>query len=156
MVQDHSIAEDISQEVFVTIFKSVLSFNEQSSIATWIYRITVNKCLDHLRAKKRQKYNPFSQLFQRTSEPLADKAGFDHPGITLERLETARYLFEAIEALSHNQKTVFILAHIEELPQKEIAEIMNMTVKGVESLLQRAKGKLREKLSDIYERRKNH
>lgn len=151
MVQDHGSAEDITQEVFVTVFKSILSFNEQSSISTWIYRITVNKCLDHLRAKKRQKYGLFSQLFPRSSgAPPADKPYFDHPGIQLERRENARYLFAAIEELPHNQKTVFVLAHIEELPQKEIAAIMDLTVKAVESLLQRAKGNLRKKLSAIY------
>ena len=152
MVQDHGIAEDISQEVFVTVFRSILSFNEQSSLSTWIYRITVNKCLDHLRARKRQKYGLFSQLFPKGGEPV-NKTGFEHPGVRLEQRETSRYLFEAIETLPYNQKTVFILAHIEELPQKEIAEIMNLSVKAVESLLQRAKGNLRKKLSTIYDRR---
>ncbi len=86
---------------------------------------------------------------------MEDKPGFDHPGIQLERRETARYLFEAIEHLPENQKIAFILAHIEDLPQKEIAETMNMSLKAVESLLQRAKVMLRRKLSDIYDRRKN-
>ncbi len=151
MVQDHGIAEDIAQEVFVTVFRSVLSFNERSSISTWICRITVNKCLDHLRAKTRQKRTGFiSMLFNKDEQPLHDQPVFDHPGIQLERKEKARYLFEAIETLSGTQKTVFILAHIEELPQKDIADIMNMSVKAVESLLQRAKANLRKKLAAVY------
>lgn len=157
LVQDHGAAEDITQEVFVSVFRSLLSFNEQSSIATWIYRITVNKCMDHLRAKTRQKkYGIFGQLFHRDgSEAYNEQPDFDHPGIKLEQRENARYLFRAIETLPENQKTVFILANIEELPQKEIAEIMNMSLKAVESLLQRAKGNLRKKLAHIYDRRKN-
>ena len=151
MVQDHGLAEDIAQEVFVTVFRSVLSFNEHSSISTWIYRITVNKCLDHLRAKTRQKRSGFlSMLFNKDEQPLHDQPVFDHPGIQLERKENARYLFEAIETLPDNQKTVFILAHIEELPQKDIADIMNMSVKAVESLLQRAKANRRKKLAAVY------
>ena len=154
MVQDEGLAEDITQEVFVTIFRSILSFNQQSSLSTWVYRITVNKCLDHLRTKKRQRLSLFSQLFQKSGEPFNEKTTFDHPGIQLEQRENARYLFKAIEDLPNNQKTIFILAHIEELPQKEIAEIMNMSLKAVESVLQRAKGNLRKKLSGYYDRRK--
>lgn len=158
MVQDHGMAEDITQEVFVTIYKSILSFNERSTLSTWIYRITVNKCLDHLRARKRQQSRGFlSMLFSReTGEPIHDNPVFEHPGIVAERREKSRYLFESIETLPENQKTVFILAHIEELPQKEIAEIMNMSLKAVESLLQRAKGNLRKKLTHIYDRRKTN
>lgn len=156
LVQDHGMAEDIAQEVFITVFRSVLSFNERSSLSTWIYRITVNKSLDHLRAKTRQKkLGVFSAFFQSEStSEIAGKTSFDHPGIRLEQRENARYLFRAIDTLPDNQKTAFVLAHIEELPQKDIAEIMNMSVKGVESLLQRAKGNLRKYLSDIYTKEK--
>jgi len=156
MVQDHGAAEDIAQEVFITVYKSILSFNERSSISTWIYRITVNKCIDHLRAKKRQKKTGlFSQLFQKDGgDEQHIPSGFDHPGIQLERRENARFLFEAIEILPDSQKTAFILSHIEELPQKDIADIMNLSVKAVESLLQRAKVNLRKKLSHLYDRRK--
>jgi RNA polymerase sigma-70 factor (ECF subfamily) len=156
MVQDHGMAEDITQEVFITVFKSILSFNERSAVSTWIYRITVNKCLDHLRATtRRKKTGLFSQLFNRdTGQPLAEQPDFIHPGIVLEQRENARYLFAAIETLPDTQKTVFVLAHIEDLPQKDIAEIMNLSVKAIESLLQRAKGNLRKKLGDVYDRRK--
>ncbi len=156
MVQDHGMAEDIAQEVFVTVYKSILSFNEKSSISTWIYRITVNKCLDHLRAANRKKKTGlFSQLFNKdTGIPLVQEPDFIHPGIVLERREQAKYLFAAIETLPDTQKTVFVLAHIEELSQKDISEIMNLSVKAVESLLQRAKANLRKKLGDVYDRRK--
>jgi len=152
MVQDHGMAEDITQEVFITVYRSILSFNEKSSISTWIYRITVNKCLDHLRAKKRQKRSGiFSQLFHTdTGEPLHEPPDFQHPGIQLELKEKAQYLFAAIATLPENQKTAFILAHIEDLPQKDIAEIMGLSVKAVESLLQRAKISLRKQLESYY------
>ena len=155
LVQDHGLAEDIAQEVFVTVFRSVASFNEKSSISTWLYRITVNKCLDHLRSKTRKKRSGiFSALFNdHTGEPITEAKNFDHPGIQLERRENARHLFAAIETLPENQKTVFVLAHIEELPQKEIAAIMEISLKAVESLLQRAKGNLKKKLGTIYDRR---
>jgi RNA polymerase sigma factor (sigma-70 family) len=156
MLQDSATAEDIAQEVFITVYRSILSFNEKSLLSTWIYRITVNKCLDQLRAQKRQKQHGFfNMLFHKDSgEAMADKPVFDHPGVQLEKKEKSRYLFAAINTLPDNQKTVFILAHIEELPQKDIAEIMNLSLKAVESLLQRAKVNLRKKLSDVFDRRK--
>ena len=152
LVLSNDIAEEIAQEVFITVYKSINSFNEKSSLSTWIYRITVNKCLDHLRAKKRQKFYLFSQLF--TTAAIENKPAFDHPGIKLENRETARQLFLAIETLSHNQKTAFVLAYVEELSQKEIAAIMDLSVNAVESLIQRAKVNLRKKLSGMYSKEK--
>jgi RNA polymerase sigma factor (sigma-70 family) len=152
MVQDQGMAEDIAQEVFITIFRSILLFNEKSALSTWIYRITVNKSLDHLRSRSRKKQGIIGQLFYGNSgDSIRDTPEFVHPGIQLERKEKSVQLFSAIETLSDNQKTVFILAHVEDLPQKEIAEIMGISLKAVESLLQRAKGNLRKKLSHIYE-----
>ena len=95
------------------------------------------------------------QLFDQESGTLLhEHPDFEHPGIKLEQKESARLLFAAIRSLPERQKTVFVLAHIEELPQKEIADIMDLSVKGVESLLQRAKINLRKKLASFYERRK--
>jgi len=156
LVQDHGMAEDIAQEVFITVYRSIAGFNEKASLSTWLYRIAVNKCLDHLRSKTRQKRSGiFTSLFHKdTGEIMFEPADFQHPGIQLEHKENARYLFAAIQVLPENQKTVFVLAHIEDLPQKEIAEIMNISVKAVESLLQRAKANLRKKLESYYDRRK--
>ncbi len=151
MVQDHHVAEDLTQEVFVTVYKSLISFNEKSSLSTWIYRITVNKCIDHLRSKNVKKRSGFlSAIFMKDSgETAVEATDFNHPGVQIENREKSKYLFKALNTLPENQKTVFILTYMEDLPQKEVAEIMDMTVKGVESLLQRAKGNLRKYLSDL-------
>jgi RNA polymerase sigma factor (sigma-70 family) len=156
-LQHREEAEDITQEVFIEVYQSLSTFKEQSTISTWIYRITVNKCLDHLRAKKRQKRFGFlTSLFHPESgEVLMEVSHFDHPGIEMEKKEKAQFLFKAIESLPENQKTAFILWHIEELPQKEIAEIMQSSVKAIESLLQRAKANLRKELEKIYPDRRN-
>lgn len=124
-------------------------------MTTWIYRITVNKCLDFLRKKNRKKRFGFMmELFHRDSgEVSIDKAHFDHPGILMEKKENARLLFAAIDLLKENQKTAFVLFHIEELSRKEIAEIMELSPKAVESLIQRAKAVLREKLGNYYKNR---
>ncbi len=154
-MQNKEDAEDLTQEVFIEVFHSLEKFKQESSLSTWIYRITVNKSLDFLRKKNRKKRFGFmTSLFHKeTSEVNFDKGHFDHPGILLEKKENARILFEAIDLLSENQKTAFILFHVEELSQKEIAAIMNLSPKAIESLIQRAKTTLREKLGDLYKKR---
>ena len=151
-VQQLQWAEDITQDVFIAVYQSINEFNERSSLNTWIYRITVNKCLDALRAQKRQKRFAFlTSLFHKdTGLLLYDLGHFDHPGILVEKKDDARFLFEALQGLPENQKTSFILFQIEGMSQKEIAEVMNITDKAVESLMQRAKANLRKKLTSLY------
>lgn len=154
-VQNVEDAEDITQEVFIEVHRSLKGFNQQSSVSTWLYRITVNKSLDFLRKKNRQKRFGFlTSIFNKESGELNyDKGHFDHPGILMENKEKARILFSTIDILPENQKTAFILFHIEELSQKEIATIMNTSPKAVESLIQRARVTLRTKLETIYKNR---
>ncbi len=157
MVQQREDAEDITQDVFATVYKSILSFNNQSTIATWIYRIAVNRSLDHLRTVSRKRKTGIhvaSTDELKRAESLHD-GSFQHPGIRLEQRENARLLFAAISTLPENQKTAFVLAHVEGLPQKDVAEVMELSLKAVESLLQRAKQNLRDELGKYYDRRKN-
>lgn len=147
-------AEDITQEVFIEVYRSLERFNRQSSESTWIYRITVNKSLDHLRKQKTGKRFGFiTGLFQKESSELKhDRQHYDHPGVLMENKEKARALFAAIDTLPENQKSAFILFHLEELSQKEIVAIMETSSKAVESLIQRAKANLRVKLEKLYKR----
>jgi RNA polymerase sigma-70 factor (ECF subfamily) len=75
---------------------------------------------------------------------------FAHPGVKLENQEDAKLLFKVIDGLSENQKTAFILTQIEDLPQQEVAEIMKITRKAVESLVQRSKANLKKNLANQY------
>jgi RNA polymerase sigma factor (sigma-70 family) len=149
-------AEDITQEVFIEIYRSLDKFKQEANISTWIYRITVNKSLDFLRRKKSKKrFAFFSNLFhEETGEIIHEHADFEHPGVRLENKESSKYLFKVIETLPESQKTAFILFTIEELSQKEISAIMNMTPKAIESLIQRAKVSLRKKLEFYYDKRR--
>lgn len=154
----HSIedAEDITQEVFIEVYHSLSSFKEQSSFATWIYRIAVNKSLDFLRSKKRKKrFAFFTQLFHpETGEQLQEVSHFNHPGVELENKERSFILYKAIDKLPDHQKTAFVLSQIEALSQKEIAAITWLSEKAVESLIQRAKGNLRQQLGKMYHERR--
>lgn len=147
-VQDPSDAEEVTQDVFVEIWRGARTFSGASQVGTWIYRITVNRSLDVLRHRRRKKRSAtILRLFNPASGKLEhDVADFVHPGIQLERQEESRYLFAAIDSLPDKQKTAFILSVIEDVPQREVADVMGISVGAVESLLQRAKGNLRKLL----------
>jgi RNA polymerase sigma-70 factor (ECF subfamily) len=142
-VQNMEDAEEITQDVFVKVFDNLNTFKKQSSLKTWIYRMAINQSLDFIKAKKAQKRNFLSSLFSiNDSNFKFQPSNFNHPGIELEQKEACQKIFEAINQLSDNQKTALILLKIEDKSQAETAEIMNLKVKALESLFQRAKNNL--------------
>jgi RNA polymerase sigma factor (sigma-70 family) len=142
-VQNIQDAEEITQDVFVKVFDSLNSFKNQSSLKTWIYRISINQSLDFIKAKNSQKRSFISSIFSLNNENFKfEPANFNHPGIELEQKEGYKKIFEAINQLSDNQKTAIILLKIDDKSQAETAEIMNLSVKALESLFQRAKKNL--------------
>ncbi|MVM39961.1 sigma-70 family RNA polymerase sigma factor [Spirosoma sp. HMF3257] len=151
-VRNREDAEEITQDVFVEVFRSASSFKGDASATTWLYRIAVNKSLDFLKHKKRQKRFAFiTNLFDNsTGEILHQPTDFFHPGIALENQEQAAILFRAIDKLSDKQKTAFILTRIEGLTNIEAAGVMTVTVGAIESLLQRANENLKKQLSNFY------
>ncbi|MBC7426373.1 MAG: RNA polymerase sigma factor [Bacteroidia bacterium] len=145
-VQNIEEAQEITQDVFVSLNNGLEKFREDSSIDTWIYRITINKSLDYIKAKNRKKRSGFLvSLFNNISDQLS-YSDFDHPGVLMEQKEAVQSIFFHINKLPANQKTVLILSKIESKSQREIAEILGISLKAVESLLQRAKTSLLNKL----------
>ena len=155
-LQNVEDAEEITQDVFIQINNSLIKFQEKSSLKTWIYRITINKCLDFIKHKNSQKrYFIFGRKSQNEFE-IANASNFEHPGILLENKEKAKVLFDIINELGENQKTAFLLSKVDGLSNPEIAEIMNLSISSVESLVFRAKNTLKEKISKKFEEyRKN-
>jgi RNA polymerase sigma-70 factor (ECF subfamily) len=144
-VQNVEDAEEITQDVFVKVFQSLETFKQQSSYSTWIYRITINTSLDFIKTKRRQKrFAFFTSLFYEDSGELRYNPidEFNHPGVLLEDKENLKILYRQINKLPDNQKTALILHKIHKKSQLEVAEIMGLSAKAIESLVQRAKSKL--------------
>jgi len=142
-------AQDVAQEVFVKIYNHLHQYDSNTaSLKTWIYRITINQSLDFLKARKTKKrFALITSLFHPDSnEPIKEVAQFSHPGLVMEEREALEELLKTIQSLPENQKTVIILSKIEDRQQKEVAEIMNISIKAVESLFQRAKQNIAKKL----------
>lgn len=147
-LQHKEDAQEITQDVFVTVYQSLATFKEESAISTWIYRITINKCLDFIKAKRRKKRFAFitSLFFEGSSDLKHNPSEFNHPGIQLEDKEALENIFKQINQLPDAQKTALILHKIEQKTQIEVAVIMKLSPKAVESLIQRAKSNLSKKL----------
>ena len=149
-LQNVEDAEEITQDVFVKVYNSLDNFNQKSSYKTWIYRITINQCLDYIKQKNSQKrFFIFGRKSLNEQEYL-NTTTFEHPGILMENKEEAALLFEIINALTENQKTAFLLSKLDGLSNPEISQIMQLSISSVESLVFRAKLALKEKLAEKF------
>jgi RNA polymerase sigma-70 factor (ECF subfamily) len=153
MLQNLEDAQDVTQEIFITIHLNVKDFKEESSLSTWIYRISVNKCLEFIRKKNRKKRSGiFRSIFSFDGEQaIENHSDFSHPGIQLENKERSIALFKAIGLLPEQQQTAYILHKVEQVSYNEIAVIMEVSLSAVESLLFRAKQNLKKHLATYYE-----
>ena len=146
-------AEDIAQEVFLEVYKSIGKFKGNSKLSTWIYKICTNKCLEFIRKKNAKKRLVFMQRILGTEIPL-DKTNFftefNHPGILLEHKEQSETIYLAINTLPESQKTVFTLAKLDGKTYQEIVEITGKSMSSVESIMFRAKKNLQKKLVNFY------
>lgn len=151
IVKSEEDAEDLAQEVFVQVYQSVHGFKGESKLSTWIYRIATTKSLDHERKKKRKKRFGFMKsIFGNDSEVIINPPDFNHPGVALDKKETAAKLFKAIDKLPDNQKVAFLLNKVEGLSYQEVSEVMNSSVSSIESLLHRAKNNLKKILENEF------
>ncbi len=156
ILHDIDDAEDVAQEVFIEAFRSVKKFRGDSEITTWLYRIAINRSLNFIRDNKRYRRN----------RPVDDLAGegkgisqhfisaeTENPEYSLENRQRAVILHNAVDSLPEKQRIAFVLSKYEDLANREIAEVMNLSVSAVESLMYRAKMNLQKKLLKFY--RKN-
>jgi RNA polymerase sigma factor (sigma-70 family) len=148
-------AEDVAQEVFLEVFKSISKFKGNSKLSTWIYKIATNKCLEFIRKKNTKKRFAFMQTILGNDIPL-DKTSYftevNHPGILLENKEKSAIIFRAINSLPENQRVIFTLAKIDGKSYQEIVEITDKSLSSVESILFRAKKSLQKKLENFYKK----
>lgn len=140
-------AEDILQEVFVSAYNALNHFSGDAAFSTWLYRITVNTCINYINKKKRRAWlqspgTALMQVFERESD---DK----NPEQQLLQDERDRQIRRAIDSLSQKQRTAFVLQKYDELSQREIAAIMQISEGAVEQHLQRAKINLQQKLASL-------
>jgi RNA polymerase sigma factor (sigma-70 family) len=144
-------AEDLAQEVFLTLFEKIEGFRSDATLSTWLYRVAVNKSLEHIRKMKSLKRWGGVKAFFTGEQTTHHPVNFDHPGILLENKEQAHILMQHVSQLAENQRIAFTLHKLEGMPYAEIAEVMKVSLSAVESLMFRANQGLRTSLKDYYQ-----
>jgi RNA polymerase sigma-70 factor (ECF subfamily) len=152
MVGNTEDAMDITQEVFIKIFRTIKSFKGKASLSTWIYRIAVNTCLDQLRKRKNVKVSYMEDTKAETQLPLNDiYMNKENPEKLYERSELRKVIQKTILSLSDDHRTVIILRDINGFTYEEIADILKCPMGTVKSKLCRARNELRRKLINSRE-----
>lgn len=147
-------AKDLAQEVFMEVYRSIRSFKEESSLKTWIYRISINKSLDCLRRKKRKKrfhfIIPYLSSERSNTDCIPDQTISIHD--QLEEQEKIKALSIALDNLPEKQRVAITLNKFDELTSVEIGRILGISSGAVESLIHRAKLNLKKKLIEYYKK----
>lgn len=134
-------AEELTQDVFLKVYHSLSTFNKKSAFTTWLYRLTINSALNSLRKKKRKHlWTGLYEIFQISSP---EQSALNK---MINRSED-EMIRQAIDNLPYKQRLAFVLTKYEELPQREVAAIMELTEGAIEQLVLRAKNNLRKKLA---------
>lgn len=140
-------AEDIAQIVFLDVFKNLHTFRGSAKLSTWIYRITLTKCIDFTRKQKRRsKILQIKDFFSLTGHEKEYRDMAQSPDKQYVANEQKSILYSALEKLPDSQRSALLLSKIEGLGQQEIADTLGTTIPAVESLLHRAKTTLRKTL----------
>lgn len=139
-------AEDVAQEVFFKVYRARHQYEPKAKFSTWLYRVTVNHCLNEIRSRKSQPAS--SEL----SDDLLKDSGVINPDANLDREDLQHAVKAAVDALPEHQRMAVILARYEELSYEEIAETMGISLEAVKSVLHRAKETLKEKLLHFVKR----
>ncbi|MCP4215659.1 MAG: RNA polymerase sigma factor, partial [bacterium] len=146
-------AEEMAQEVFITIYKNIASFRGDSKLSTWIYHLASSKSIDLIRSRKRKKrLGHVKSLLglQEEGVQIPDPQS-ENPLDTLENEEKGRIIREAIDSLPPKYREVFTLSKCDGLANQEVADIMGLTKSSVDSLIHRANKKLRKILYSAFE-----
>ncbi len=143
-LNDELAAEDITQDVFIKIYKSLAKFRGQSSISSWLYRITKNACFDLI---KKRKTDPLD------IEQVGRIADTDRPGPEDDYFEQDKHVAvrAAVSKLSKQQRMAVSLYYFQQLAYEEIAEIMEQPLNTVKSYLYRGKQALEAELKGFEE-----
>lgn len=126
-VQDHDSADDIVQDVFCRVYKGLGKFRGESSIYTWLYRITVNLALNAVRRQRLRDFFRIDEILD-----VKDEHG-EQPDELLEKNEQKQLIEQAVAQLPEKQKAVFIMRYYDEMPYEEISKIMKTTVGGLKA-----------------------
>ena len=150
MLGSREEAEDVSQEVFITIFKSIDGFRGDAKFSTWLYRVTANHCKNRIKYLSRRHDRSKSEFDERLDRDQAAGStapqAIARPDQQLSSAETGQLVQRLIAELDEDHRVLIVLRDIEELSYEEIGQITDLNEGTVKSRLHRARMALRKKL----------
>jgi len=121
LVIDHDDADDLVQEVFIKVWKSLAKFRNDSKLYTWIYRIATNECITFLNKKKQRNQTPLNEVSDELSESLVASSYFNGDKIQMK-------LQQALLTLPEKQRLIFNMKYYDDLKYEEISAILGTSV----------------------------
>lgn len=155
---DYEAALDLTQDIFLEVYRSIDKFRGDAKVSTWIYRISTNKSINWLRDNKKHRYSKSIQRFfsnEKDSELEVKSTDLGDGYGKLNQSDDDQIIQWALDKLPKSQKTAFILNKIDDMSYKEVADIMEVTLATVESLIFRARKNLQSSLKSYYKNREN-
>jgi RNA polymerase sigma-70 factor (ECF subfamily) len=152
LTRNQEDAEEVLQDVFVTVHRKIAGFEGKSSLSSWLYRVTVNAAFMKLRKRRQDPAVPLEDVAQQPIQISAlkspESAYVDSQTIRNEMLEA---LEVAIRKLPDDYRPVFVLRDVDGLTSREVGRILNLTIPAVKSRLHRSRLMLRRRLSRFFE-----
>lgn len=140
MLGDDAEAEDVAQDVFLRLWQRADQWQGgRAKVSTWLYRVTVNSCIDRLRARREDTVKEMPEM---ASQATQDQS--------LEEEDLQRYMDVALQVLPERQRMALVLFHYEDLSMSAVSEIMEASVEAVESLLGRGRRALKKNLDSHW------
>lgn len=153
-VRDTATAEDLAQETFTRIIRNASQFRSESKFSTWLYRVARNLCIDHARKMKHRRHRSLEAPTadaDGTGTPLVERIALATPGTDAEAdgATLRSRIAEAVEALPAEQREVFLLRQVQQLPYAEIGAITGTSENTAKSRMRYALLRLQELLADV-------
>lgn len=142
-VRNQEDAEEVAQDVFVEVFRSIANYRGEAKLSTWVYRIAVSRSLNKV---KKNKFKNWLSSFENLFDQQLEQPAATNPHQQMQAKEDARIVQKTIDRLTENQRIAFVMHHYEGYSYQQIAEIMNTSLSSVESLIHRAKVNLKKQL----------
>ena len=147
-------AQDCLQEAMLRIYRSISGFKGQSSFSTWVYRITMNTCLDELRRRKNRPTTSFDNLVDSGWSPADEHEGPERHALRMEAHEGLQAL---LLELPEEMRSAVLLRDVQGYSYEEIADILDTNVGTIKSRISRGREKLREKIAanpELFDKRR--
>lgn len=156
LLRDATEAEDVTQETFLRLWTTAADWKPEAALSTWLHRIAHNLCLDRLRSAAhrtthREPNKGNSDNDEARPTALERAADDDRPSDLVMRKQTSNVVDQALNALPDRQRAAIVLVHYQGMSNPEAAEVLDVGVEAVESLLARARRTLRESLAKLRE-----